>query len=139
MPITNKVPFAYRRDIPWNFELDDRGDLKMKEDSDAIKQSIYTILMSNFGDKNFEPTFGSDMESVIMENAYPEGVIKYEITSRIERSIRELEKDVSISSIDIDLSKINNNVIDVTIAFILSDGFTEGVFREELAFADLNR
>lgn len=136
---TNKEPFAFRRDIPWNFELDPRGDLKMKEDIDAVNQSIYTILMSNFGDKNFEPLFGSDMESLVFEQSYPTIILSYEIESRIRNSIRDIEPQLLINTIDIDLSEINNYKVTVTIAYLLDDGLTQGVFEETLSFEDLSR
>ena len=139
MPITNKVPYAFRRDIPWDFSLDERGDLKMKEDIDAVNQSIYAILMSNFGDKNFEPLFGSDMESVIFEQSYPESVLAYEIESKIRNSIDGIEPQLFINTIDIDLSEINNYKVTVSISYLLDDGLTQGVFDETLSFEDLSR
>jgi len=135
----NKVAYAYRRDIPWNFELDANGDLKMKEDIDAINQSIYTILMSNFGDKNLEPLFGSDMESVVFEQSYPESILSYEIESKIRDSIRFIEPQIAVNSILIDLSQINNYKVTVTIAYLLDDGLTQGVFDQTLSFEDLSR
>lgn len=139
MATTNKVAFAYRRDIPWDFELNSNGDLKMKEDIDAVKQSIYTILMSNFNDKNFEPTFGSDMESMIFEHAYPAGLFENIIEDKIRNSIRDFEPDVTIQSINIDTSQVDNYIVKVTISFLLSDGLSQGLFDEELSFADLKR
>jgi len=136
---SKKVPYAFRRDIPWDFSLDDTGDLKMKEDIDAVNQSIYAILMSNFGDKNFEPYFGSDMESVVFEHAFPAPVLSYEIESRIKNSIKDIESQLLINSIDIDLSQINNYRVTVTIAYLLDDGLTQGVFDETLSFEDLSR
>jgi phage baseplate assembly protein W len=137
--LTNKVPFAFRRDIPWNFDLDDRGDLKMKEDIDAVNQSIYAILMSNFGDKNFEPIFGSDMESVVFEQSYPPQILAYEIESKIRKSIEGIEPQLRINTIDVNLSQINNYKVTVTIAYLLDDGLTQGVFDETLSFEDLSR
>ncbi len=134
-----KVPYAYRRDIPWDFSLDEKGDLKMKEDIDAVNQSIYAILMSNFGDKNFEPLFGSDMESVLFEHSYPENVLKFEIESRIKNSIQTIEPQLSIISIDINLNQINNYKVIVTIGYLLDDGLSQGVFNEMLSFEDLSR
>ena len=135
----NKVPYAYRRDIPWNFDLDEKGDLKMKEDIDAVNQSIYAILMSNFGDKNFEWAFGSDMESLVFEQSYPLNILTFEIESRIKDSIRNIEPQLVINSINIDLKDINNYKVVVTIAYLLDDGLTQGVFDESLSFEDLSR
>lgn len=139
MAITKTVPFASRRDISWTFDLDERGDLKMKDDIDAVNQSIYAILMSNFGDKNFEPLFGSDMEGVIFEQSYPKQILSYEIESKIKQSIADIEPDLFINTIEIDLSDINNYVVKVLIGYVLDDGLTQGVFDESLSFEDLRR
>jgi len=133
------TPYAFRRDIPWNFELDARGDLKMKDDIDAVNQSIYAILMSNFGDKNFEALFGSNIESLVFEQAYPAPILAYELESRIRDSIKNIEPQLTIISIDVNLKEINNYVVTVTIGYFLDDGLTRGVFDESLSFESLNR
>ena len=133
------VPYAYRRDIPWDFELDNTGDLKMKEDIDAVNQAIYTILMSNFNDKNFEATFGSNMESVLFEQSYPEIIMKSEIEDKIRDSLSLFEPDIQILDVQIDLSEINNYIVKVTIPLQLNDGITKGFFEENLSFVDLKR
>ena len=136
----NKVPYAFRRDISWDLTLDERGDLKMVEDEDAIKQSIYTIIVTNFGDKNMEYRFGADAESLLFENANPIEFIKSDITQRIKSAIQKYEPNVIILAIDVDVSEINNNnKITVTIPFQLTDGVTEGLFQETISISDLKR
>jgi len=139
MAINKDISYAYRRDIPFDLELNDYGDLKMLEDAYAVKQSIYTILMSNFGDKPMEFIFGADMESMIFEQGSPAGFVEYEVSSRIKEAIKKDEPNIIILNINVDLSEINNYTIHVTMAFALADGITTGVFDEDLAFSDLSR
>ena len=94
MPKPNpQIPYAYSRDIPWDFELDELGDLKMKEDVDAVNQAIYAILSSNHGDKNLEPFFGSDVESLVFDQSYPQKVLAYELESKIRSAVEKIERD----------------------------------------------
>ena len=139
MAINKEIPYAYRRDVPFNLELDDYGDLKMLEDSAAVSQSIYTILMSNFGNKPMEYIFGSNMEQMIFEQGSPEAFIKFEVEQRIRDAITKDEPNIRILDINVDITNINNYTIHVTMEFALADGITVGVFDEDLAFVDLNR
>ena len=44
-----------------------RGDVFKKTDLKAIDQSINTILLTNFYEKPFQPTFGSDLRRLLFE------------------------------------------------------------------------
>ena len=133
------IPFAYRRDIPWNFELDVNGDLQMVEDVDAVNQSIYTILKSSFSDKPMETLFGANLESDIFEQGLPQAFVQSNLEEKIITSIREQEPSVKILSLDINFDEINRNRIKISIAYQLTDGITTGLFDEILSFSDLKR
>jgi len=133
------IPFAFRRDIPWDFELDEKGDLKMKEDIDAVNQSIYAILVSSFSDKPLEGHFGSDVESLVFDQSYPLPVLTYELESRIRDSIRDIEHNLTILSISIDFSEINTHKVRVFIQYLLDDGLSKGLFDDFLSFEELSR
>jgi phage baseplate assembly protein W len=129
----NKIPFAYRRDLPWSLELDANGDLKMVEDVDAINQSIYSILSSNFGDKPLEEFFGANISPLLFENASPPNFIQHEIKSRLTRAINETEPSIIILNTSVDSSSINRNIIRVTIIYLMNDGITTGIFDENMS------
>jgi phage baseplate assembly protein W len=134
-----QIPYAFRRDISWDLTLDEKGDIKMVEDEDAIKQSIYTILTSNLGDKNMEYYFGANIESLLFENANPIQFIQADIANRIKAAIEKYEPNVVILAINVDVGEINNNKITVTIPFLLSDGVTQGLFQETISLSQLKR
>jgi phage baseplate assembly protein W len=128
-----KVPFAYRRDLSWNLELDFNGDIKMVEDIEALNQSIYTILSSNFGDKPLEEFFGANISPLLFENASPPNFIQYEIQRRLTDAINKSEPSIVILNTKVDSSDITHNVIKVTIIYMLSDGITVGIFDENMS------
>lgn len=129
----NKIPFAYRRDLPWSLELDANGDLKMVEDVEAINQSIYSILSSSFGDKPLEEFFGANISPLLFENTTPSNFIQHEIKSRLQGAINSQEPSVIILNTNVDNSSIDRNIIRVTIIYLLSDGVTVGIFDENMS------
>jgi phage baseplate assembly protein W len=136
-PIENvagdRIPFAYRRDIPWSLELDFNGDLKLVEDVDAVNQSIYAILTSNFGDKPLEEFFGANISPLLFESASPINFIEYEIKRRLEEAINKDEPSITILNTTVDSSDITHNTIHVVIEYLLTDGITSGIFDEDLS------
>jgi len=131
--VVTKLPFSYRRDLPWTLDLDFNGDLKMVEDIDAVNQSIYAILSSSFGDKPIEEFFGANISPLLFENASPPNFIQYEIKRRLQEAINQFEPSLVILSTTVDSQDISRNIIRVTIIYILTDGITTGIFDENLA------
>ena len=135
-PITDqaviKIPFAYRRDLPWTLDLDANGDLLMVEDIDAVNQAIYAILSSNFGDKPLEEFFGANIAPLLFENASPPNFIQHEMKSRLTKAINQEEPSLIIVNTYVDSSDISHNTIRVTIIYLLGDGITTGIFDENM-------
>lgn len=131
--VPNKLPYAYRRDLPWSLDLDYNGDLKMVEDIDAVNQSIFSILSSNFGDKPLEEYFGSNAAELLFEHSTPANFMAYELQRRLETAIKQDEPGVVILKTEVDLNSIDRNIIRVTITYQLSDGISVGIFDENLS------
>jgi len=134
-----EIPYAYRRDVPFDFELDESGDLKMLEDIDAINQAIYSILISNSGDKPLEPLFGSNIEDLVFDPGYPLNVMEFEIKERLKTATRDIEPGVTIINISIDFSSLGTHEVRVQIFYALNDGITTGIFDESLSIEDIKR
>jgi len=136
---TKDIPYAYRRDIPFDLELADNGDLKMLEDIDAVNQAIYSILVSNSGDKPLEPLFGSNIEDLVFDPGLPLNIVEFEIEERLKTSMKRLEPGVITLSIAIDFSGLTNHEIRIQVYYALDDGITTGIFDESLSIEDLKR
>jgi len=139
MAIDKDIPFAYRRDLSWDLTLTDNGDIKMANDIDAINQSIYSILVSNSGDKPLEELFGANFEDLIFENAAPREVMQYEIQDRLRSGLENSESQVVILQVEVDMSDITSYIIRIVVIYALGDGITTGIFDESLSLEDLNR
>lgn len=90
------------------------GDLLVKTDVEAIKQSIKNLVFLNFGDYALRPLFGGNVRSQLFEPAtqLTEDNIKRSITRVLQYEPRAEVLDVRINS-----SKFDSNMLDVTIVF----------------------
>lgn len=58
------------------------ADVYKKEDAAAVKQAVKNLLMTNFGEKPFNPFFGADLQSLLFDLA------DYEIETSVDIAIR---------------------------------------------------
>ena len=71
------------KDININFKKHPvTNDLVVSRDASAIKQSIINLLLTNKGERLFQPDYGSDIRSQLFEP------LDFATSANIERSIR---------------------------------------------------
>lgn len=102
-------------DIDLNFTRNPvTKDVSIKYDDEAIKGAVRNLILTDAGERPFQPTLGGNIRSLLFEPASP--VISTEIEARIRNVLRSFEPRVSLISVSV---KINNdsNSFDVTIAF----------------------
>ena len=109
----------YYSDIPTEFTLNPvNGDLTRKVNEEAVKQSILNLLLTSKGEIPFQPNVGSDLYSVLFDNASPNSV---ELAKDlIKETIENFEPRADL--IDVELSSVNeldNNGMNLTIAFYI--------------------
>jgi hypothetical protein len=64
-------PIAYS-DFYSNFDLESvKKDLLSYKNEDSVKRSIRSILLTDKGERFFNPTFGSDIRKMLFENFSP--------------------------------------------------------------------
>ena len=64
-----------------------KGDVYKKKDTAAVMQSVRSIVLTNFYEKPFNPSFGSNVRSMLFENKenYSEGMLRERIKTSIEQ------------------------------------------------------
>ena len=75
-------------DLDLNFRLHpNTSDIKPLTDLDAVKNSVTNLLLTNFGDRPFQPQVGSNITALLFEPAdeFTAQSLKIEIKSSIER------------------------------------------------------
>jgi len=99
------LDFAFR---PIQMESDLPGDIALKKDVEAVKQSVLNILKTNRGEKPFLPSFGSNIKSYLFENI--DESTRILIEEDIVFSLRNFEPRVNIIFVNVENLEDNNEV-----------------------------
>tara|TARA_B100001250_G_scaffold40659_1_gene32236 strand:- start:1742 stop:2134 length:393 start_codon:yes stop_codon:yes gene_type:complete len=88
------------RDININFKKHPvTGDLVVSKDASAIKQSIVNLLLTNKGERLFQPDYGSDIRSQLFEPL--DYATAASIKSSILYSLSKFEPRINVLDINI--------------------------------------
>ena len=103
------------KDININFKKHPvTGDLVVSKDASAIKQAIVNLLLTNKGERPFNPDYGSNIRSYLFEP------LDYGTAAQIELSITstldKFEPRITVRSIDI-YPNYDNNSFDVDMTY----------------------
>ena len=100
MAITTSNPSEYK-DLDFLFKSNpNTGDIGVKHQINAVRQSILNILNTNHGEKVFEPLFGANLRAYLFENS---GLItSIAIADSIKEAINNYEPRVEILNVKID-------------------------------------
>lgn len=92
----------------------DTGNLSVKTDASAIKQSLANLMMISFGEKPFHPEIGFGLRNYLFENITP--IVISAMRRHIEEIITSYEPRVNIISIDF-TDDVDSNELGITIYF----------------------
>jgi len=101
-------------DLDLSFTINSIKDVYKKKDAAAIKQSVKTIILTNYGEKPFQPLFGTDIRSMLFE-LFDYGV-SLDVEKRVRAAIESFEPRARIRNIEV-RENPNENHLDVEITF----------------------
>ena len=82
------------------------GDIAIKRDSDAIKRSVWNIILTNHYERPFKPNFGANIRRLLFENI---GVgITNKTAKKIAKALMILEP--RISNVRFDIQNVGNEM-----------------------------
>jgi phage baseplate assembly protein W len=113
-PRTRRKPEYYsdfRKDLTPNLV---NGDVSRKLDEDAVKESIKNLVLTNKGERLFQPNVGCNVRALLFENFTPQTKIGIETT--IRSTIEQYEPRCFLISADARSSEDRNSFL-VTIVF----------------------
>jgi uncharacterized protein len=94
------------------------GDLALRTNEEAIKESLKNLILTNRGERLFQPNIGSDVMASLFENATP--VTLKILEERVRDVINNFEPRVSIIDVDV-TSLYDDNRVQVTIYFYVKN------------------
>jgi len=119
MPIPKLTPVKRRKSLYSDFHKDltinpISNDLAVKRDEEAVKESLKNLLLTDRGERLFQPSLGSDIRATLFENNTPM-VVKL-LEEKVRAVINNFEPRVNIIEIIIK-SEYDENKIQITIYF----------------------
>ena len=100
------------------------GDLYKKTEAAAVKQAVKNLLLTNYGERHFQPYFGGNLTQYLFELTERELVLK--INRQIRNAIRAYEPRVDYNTLQIS-SVVNPdfNSVEVTLVFKVINSLEE--------------
>ena len=103
------------KDISMSFKYNPlSGDLIGLKNENAIARSVRNIILTNPGEKIFDPNFGSNVSNILFETV--DDITAVSIQDEIENSLKNYEPRVEIINVLVD-PDYDNNQFDVTISY----------------------
>lgn len=105
----NKKYVIYR-DIDINFDQHPlSNDVTVNTDSKSVSESMKHLLLTNRGERLFNPSLGGDLRAYLFENKYSQVIDKL-IEEKVKDTINTYEPRAIIERIEVNSSMDDNNV-----------------------------
>ena len=92
------------------------GDVALSYDAQAVIRSVRNLLSTRHYDRLFNPDIGSNLESLLFENA--SSIVAKSIENEVTTMIKNYEPRASLQSVNVDLQP-DQNSYSVTMTFFI--------------------
>ena len=96
------------------------GDLSLKTDRNAIRQSIMNIVLTTPGEKPFDPSFGVGVYDLLFEN--PDNTELAVLERDIMAAVELREPRATVEQVVFDQDRIDSNEITFEIKYLVRQG-----------------
>ena len=93
------------------------GKLPVLKNADAVKRAVRNLILTNFGERPYEPLYGGNVRALLFENT-DDPLLDSLIRSRIEAAIENYEKRAKVDRVIVDV-KPDSNALVVKIRFMI--------------------
>ena len=98
------------------------GKLPVLKNADAVKRAVRNLILTNFGERPYEPLYGGNVRALLFENT-DDPLLDSLIQSRIEAAIENFEPRAKVDRVIVDV-KPDSNALVIQIRFtILNERF----------------
>ena len=113
------TPLSRRREIHSDFHKDlallpGRNDIGRLVNENAVKESIKNILLTNRGERMFQPRLGGDIHAMLFENVSP--VTTIIMRDKIEDVLNAYEPRCGLLDVEV-LGDIDSNTVKINVVF----------------------
>jgi phage baseplate assembly protein W len=93
------------------------GKLPVLKNADAVKRAVRNLILTNFGERPYEPLYGGNVRAMLFENT-DDPLLDSLIRSRIETAIDKYEPRAKVESVVVDV-KPDSNALVIKIRFMV--------------------
>ncbi len=93
------------------------GKLPVLKNADAVKRSVRNLILTNFGERPYEPLYGGNVRAMLFENT-DDPLLQDQLRRQIEGAIKNYEKRAKVDRVLVDV-KPDSNALIISIRFMI--------------------
>ena len=93
------------------------GKLPVIKNADAVKRAVRNLILTNFGERQYEPLYGGNVRALLFENT-DDPLLESLIQTRIEAAIENFEPRAKVDRVIVDV-KPDSNALVIRIRFMI--------------------
>jgi phage baseplate assembly protein W len=93
------------------------GKLPVLKNADAVKRAVRNLILTNFGERPYEPLYGGNVRAMLFENT-DDPLLQDQLRRQIEGAIKNYEKRAKVDRVVVDV-KPDSNALVVKIRFMI--------------------
>ena len=93
------------------------GKLPVLKNADAVKRAVRNLILTNFGERQYDPLYGGNIRAMLFENAN-DPLLQDQLKRQIEVAIKNYEKRARVESVAVDV-KPDSNALVIRIRFMI--------------------
>ena len=93
------------------------GKLPVLKNADAVKRAVRNLILTNFGERQYDPLYGGNIRAMLFENA-DDPLLQDQLKRQIEGAIKNYEKRARVESVSVDV-KPDSNLLAIRIRFMI--------------------
>ena len=93
------------------------GKLPVLKNADAVKRAVRNLILTNFGERQYEPLYGGNVRALLFENT-DDPLLESLVQTRIEAAIENHEPRAKVDRVVVDV-KPDSNALVIKIRFTI--------------------
>ena len=93
------------------------GKLPVLKNADAVKRAVRNLILTNFGERQYDPLYGGNIRAMLFENA-DDPLLQDQLKRQIEGAIKNYEKRARVESVEVDV-RPDSNLLAIRIRFVI--------------------
>ena len=93
------------------------GKLPALKNADAVKRAVRNLILTNFGERQYDPLYGGNIRAMLFENA-DDPLLQDQLKRQIEGAIKNYEKRARVESVEVD-ARPDSNLLAIRIRFMI--------------------